>query len=88
MDIGCRRDDGSWFMCAYYYSFEPTGVDAIDAILSEVASAGKAYHHTESWTDDYDGEIWKGVKDKRNHAQRIQDAANAAAQSIAEKEVG
>ena len=34
---------------AYYYAFEPTGVEAIDRILSAVACAGKAYHLTEDW---------------------------------------
>lgn len=34
---------------AYYYSFEPTGVDAVDTILSAVADAGAGYHHTEDW---------------------------------------
>lgn len=36
---------------AYYYSFEGTGVEAIDLILGAVSAAGKAFHHTESWTD-------------------------------------
>ena len=39
-------------MEAYYFSFAPTGVEAIDRILSAVAEAGKGYHHTESWGDD------------------------------------
>ena len=50
-------------MDAYYYFFEPTGVYEIDLILSAVACAGKAYHHTEAWQDetpkyhpDFDGE--------------------------------
>lgn len=38
-------------MNAYYYAFEPTGVVAVDRILSAVAAAGKAYHHTEYWCD-------------------------------------
>ena len=36
-------------MKAYWYDFEPTGVDCIDKVLSAVACAGKAYHHTEYW---------------------------------------
>lgn len=36
---------------AYYYGFQPTGVEAIDRILSAVASAGKSYHHTEDWNE-------------------------------------
>jgi len=39
-------------MDAYYYSFTPTGVEAIDRILSAVACAGKAYHHTEDWGEE------------------------------------
>jgi hypothetical protein len=39
-------------MDAYYYGFDPTGVEAIDIILSAVACAGKAYHHTDQWTED------------------------------------
>lgn len=39
-------------MNAYYYSFEPTGIYEIDKILSAVAVAGKAFHHTENWMDD------------------------------------
>ena len=42
-------------MNAYYFGFGETGVPEIDKILSAVACAGKAYHHTESWTDDCDG---------------------------------
>jgi len=39
-------------MHAYYYGFGPTGVPSIDKILSAVACAGKAFHHTEQWTDN------------------------------------
>lgn len=41
-------------MVAYYYSFGPTGVQEIDLILSAVACAGKASHHTNAWQDDTD----------------------------------
>lgn len=37
---------------AYYYGFEATGVAAVDVVLSAVACAGKAFHHTDRWTDD------------------------------------
>ncbi len=67
-------------MSAHYYGFEKTGVDAIDKILSAVACAGKAYHHTSDWQDetppyepDFSGETpidW------------IQEAANEAANEI------
>lgn len=36
-------------MNAYYYGFTPTGMECIDRILSAVACAGKAYHHTDQW---------------------------------------
>lgn len=39
-------------MSARYYRFNPTGVEEIDRILSAVACAGRAYHHTESWRDE------------------------------------
>jgi hypothetical protein len=39
-------------MNAYYYSFDPTGVREIDVLLSAVACAGKAYHHTDGWTEE------------------------------------
>lgn len=38
-------------MDAYYYGFDSVGHDAIDKVLSAVACAGKAYHHTEDWAD-------------------------------------
>lgn len=39
-------------LSGYYISFEPTGCFEIDLILSAVARAGKAYHHTDSWGDE------------------------------------
>lgn len=38
-------------MDAYYYGFDKTGVREIDLILSAVACAGKAHHHTEGWNN-------------------------------------
>jgi hypothetical protein len=38
-------------MYAYYYSFNLTGVDVVDKVLSAVAWAGVAYHHTDSWDE-------------------------------------
>ncbi len=40
-----------WRMNAYYYGFSRTGNTAIDRILSAVACAGKAFHHTEDWSN-------------------------------------
>ena len=65
-------------MNAYYYGFEKTGNEDIDKILSAVACAGKAFHHTESWNDDcqpYTGCEGKGP------AEWIQNAANNAAKT-------
>lgn len=73
---------------AYYYSFEPTGVEEIDRILSAVACAGKAYHHTESWQDEVYGLDAEGAKVPQPYepflrgwtvADWIQNAANDAA---------
>ena len=41
-----------WRMDAYYFGFFGTGILAVDRILSAVACAGKAYHHTDSWMND------------------------------------
>jgi len=66
-------------MDAYYYEFEPTGVDAVDKILSAVACAGKASHHTAGWNDDdtYTRDDHTG----NTPVERIQNAANEAAQA-------
>jgi len=63
-------------MKAYYYDFIKTGVPEIDRILSAVACAGQAYHHTEGWQDEappYDGHRGDCPVDW------IQNAANDAA---------
>jgi len=58
-------------MDSYYYSFEPTGNEAIDRILCAVAAAGRGYQSTLYWSDpDASG---------KSYVDRIQDAANAAA---------
>lgn len=59
---------------AYYYGFESTGCDLVDAVLEQVARAGKAFHSTEDWNEeDTDG---------RSPAAKMQAAANASAQAI------
>lgn len=60
-------------MDAYYYSFRHTGLAVIDRILSAVATAGKAYHHTEEWGE---AGTWN---DKPTHESRIQSAADESA---------
>ena len=57
---------------AYYYSFMATGEPGVDAVLRAVAKAGKAYHHTERWDDDYD-------EDGPTQVDLIQSAADKAA---------
>ena len=66
-------------MDAYYYGFDPTGVPEIDRILSAVACAGKAFHHTEDWGDvasEYPGHVGK------TPVEWIQNAANDAAKAL------
>lgn len=66
-------------MDAYYYGFDPTGNDVIDRILSAVACAGKAFHHTECWTEEttaYVGHVGK------TPIEWIQNAANDAAKAL------
>jgi hypothetical protein len=73
-------------LMAYYYSFNPTGNESIDRILSAVACAGKAYHHTESWLDEtppYE-DFFKGG----SPAEWIQNAANDAAKAINDSKGG
>jgi len=67
---------------AYYYGFDATGEHSVDVILSAVACAGKAFHHTESWTDDshvYEPDHHRGA----NPVEWIQNAANAARTELA-----
>lgn len=66
-------------MGAYYYSFDETKCIEVDRILSAVASAGKAYHHTREWNDTDDGEP--------SQIDHIQDAACGAAERIKELEL-
>jgi hypothetical protein len=73
------RAEGELRMNAYYYGFEPTGVPAIDAILSAVAWAGKAVHHTEGWSEEaYSGQAPEPLRGE-TPVEWIQNAANDAA---------
>lgn len=65
-------------MSGYYFGFTETGVPEIDLILSAVACAGKAFHHTESWEDECE---WK-PHEGRTPVQWIQNAANKAAAAM------
>jgi hypothetical protein len=77
-------------MDAYYYGFDETGVDVIDKVLSAVACAGKAYHHTDDWTEDCsayedhtgDNPVAWIQNASKEAADRI-EALEAALQSIA-----
>jgi hypothetical protein len=71
MSKAMTADTKPRYLRAYYYSFEPTGNDAVDAILEAVALAGRAYHHTDQWSDSNDG--------KPSYTDQIQQAANEAA---------
>lgn len=68
-------------MEAYYYAFEPTGVTLIDRILSAVACAGKAYHHTEAWGDE-GARQYEAVHRGDSCVAWIQYAANDAAAAL------
>lgn len=68
-------EPGDIRMDAYYYGFEQTGVGIIDRILSAVATAGKGSHHTEFWSDENEYV-------NPSYEQRIQNAANAAAEQL------
>jgi hypothetical protein len=72
-------------MDAYYYGFESTGIAEVDCILSAVACAGKAFHHTEDWRSEcpaYHGGYLTG----NTPIEWIQNAAISAAARIAELE--
>jgi hypothetical protein len=62
-------------MNAYYFSFEETGVRAVDEVLSAVATAGKCFHHTNQWSDS---DKYQPV----SCADEIQNAANRSADKI------
>lgn len=69
-------------MEAYYYEFTPTGSATVDKLLSAVACAGKAYHHTREWNDDaYDGEAPE-PHTGRTPVEWIQIAAREAAEEM------
>lgn len=66
-------------MDAYYYGFTETGVPEIDRILSAVACAGKAFHHTSEWCED--ASAYKG-HEGMCPLDWIQNAANDAAKKL------
>ena len=70
-------------MNSYYFSFDPTGVPEIDAILSAVAYAAKAYHSTEHWN-----ESGYQFGEGRSYVELIQAAANEAANRLGGRTTG
>ena len=76
--VSFLKSRGNRQMDAYYYSFEPTGVDEIDMILAAIAWAGKAYHHTEWWNDE---DVFDDVANV-TYIDAIQMMANRAAAHI------
>lgn len=77
---GLVEGDENLRMDGYYIGFGKTGVKLIDRILSAVACAGKAFHHTECWTDETPAyeEVFRG----KSPNDWIQCAANDAADLI------
>ena len=67
-------------MDAYYYSFNHTGSNVVDGILSAVACAGKAFHNTSEWNDEIE---WDNNK---TPVEKIQEAAERTAKYIAKLE--
>ena len=59
------------YMRAYFHTFDPTGNDAVDAILEAIAMAGKAFHNTISWdeADEYGpAGYWSLIQSRANDA--------------------
>jgi hypothetical protein len=74
-EVEAHLRQGVTRFAAYYYNFEPTGEESVDRVLAAVATAGKWYHHTESWGDE--------DRDGRSAAGLIQAAAGIAAAELA-----
>lgn len=70
-------------MDAYYYGFDPTGVRAVDVILSAVACAGKGYHHTDGWTESH---MEFGPFRGNSYVEFIQNAAKDAAELLRQRD--
>lgn len=66
-------------MRAYCFSFDATGEQSIDLVLSAVACAGDMYHHTEGWnlqTEAYEPHTGK------TPVEWIQRAGDSAAREL------
>lgn len=62
-------------MRAYYFGFKETGTCEIDQILSGVACAGKAHHHTQDWNEKF-------TNSDLSHISLIQIAAEKASEEM------
>ena len=90
-EVDCPECGGSGVRCvveqeerrmdAYYFGFVFTGVDAIDDILSAVACAGKAYHHTGDWSDQQERASYT-CRAHESFVDAIQRAADIAAHQL------
>lgn len=68
-----KIDEKHFYESAYYYAIEKTGIGIINDIASRVNQAGKMYHHTDGWNDEYNGV---------SPVTMIQDAINEAAEGF------
>jgi len=62
----------------YYYGFDATGVEEVDAILEAVGTAGKAYHLTEDWCEPLSSDF-RNLKEGESCAEGIQRVASEGA---------
>jgi len=76
-----KATPNDWRNRAYYYSFTLTGVPAIDRILSAVACAGKAFHHTDQWGESVGSSYGDHLRGD-SPAEWIQNAATDAAAEL------
>lgn len=74
-------DENLLRMDAYYYGFDATGVESVDIILSAIAHAGKAFHHTEDWNNECGERGDERIKGK-SAVDWIQNAAEDAAFTV------
>jgi hypothetical protein len=61
---------------AYYYSFDPTGNEDVDKLLSAIARASKAFYSTADWTEECE---WLGGK---SYIDLIQERAQVIADKL------
>lgn len=71
---------------SYWFHFQTTGVEIVDAILDAVCAAGVRYHHTESWIDGDPSEIDKIQGEAEAVADKIQELTNDTIEKASEIE--